>query len=262
MYLNSKTIQSILRYIELVLYKTYADLRAETERTYLGFLWWIFEPIMYMTVFYVVFGVFMGHKTDHFVQFLLIGLTIWQWMKSCLSHGSESILASRGLMQHIHLPKVIFPTVLILTDTVKFIFIFTLLLCYLWLSGFPVGIEYLALPVVLLVQLLFIMAITYLLAAVVPFLPDLRFVVDNVLHAIFFASGIFFSAQAIPQNYHFYFYLNPMARLIEDYRRILMYNQWPNWENLLIVSIIAILGIILGVGLIRRFEYIYPKVTM
>ena len=70
---NKKKLANLARYIELILYKTYADLRAETERTYLGFLWWIFEPVLYMTVFYVFFGLLLGHKTDDFVPFLLIG---------------------------------------------------------------------------------------------------------------------------------------------------------------------------------------------
>ncbi len=255
------TFEQIMRYTDLILYKTYADLRAETERTYLGFLWWIFEPVMYMSVFFVVFSIFMGHKTDNFVPFLLVGLTIWQWMKSCLSHGSESILGYRGLMQYVSLPKVIFPIILILTDTVKFIFIFTLLLGFLWLSGFSITQSYLALPILLIVELLFTTAITLFLAAIIPFFPDLRFVVENVLTAIFFGSGIFFSVSSIPPQYHFYFYLNPMANLIEDFRNVLMYNIFPDWHSLLVIGIISILGIWFSVYLISRFEYIYPRIT-
>jgi lipopolysaccharide transport system permease protein len=259
---NKQKLDLFFRYVELILYKTYADLRAETERTYLGFLWWVFEPIMYMTVFYIVFGVFMGHQTDHFVPFLLIGLTIWQWMKSCLSHGSESILIYRGLMQHVHLPKVIFPFILILTDTAKFIFVFSLLLIYLWISGFSITLSYLALPIVLLVELLFIIAMTFFLAAIVPFLPDLRFVVENLLQAIFFGSGIFFASSTIPQHYHFYYYLNPMASIIEASRNILMYNTWPDWQSLFIIGFLSMIGIYLAVHLIAHFEYIYPKITL
>jgi lipopolysaccharide transport system permease protein len=249
-------------YINLIIYKTYADLRAETERTYLGFLWWIFEPIMYMSVFYVVFAVFMGHKTDNFVPFLLIGLVVWQWMKSCLSHGSESILAYRGLMQHVHLPKVIFPLILILTDTVKFIFIFSILLLYLWISGFGIGWAYLALPLVLLVELLFIMALTFFLAALVPFLPDLRFVVENVMQAVFFGSGIFFAASSIPEQYQFYFYLNPMVSIIESFRDILMYNTIPNLNMLILLGFISLIWLWFSVRLIAYFEYTYPKITI
>lgn len=255
-------LSKLSRYSELVLYKTYADLRAETERTYLGFMWWIIEPIMHMLVFYVVFAVFLGHQQDNFVPFLLVGLAIWQWLVSCITHGSESILGYRSLMQQVHLPKVIFPIILILTDSSKFVFIFVVLLFYLWLSGFGITDKYLALPVLLLTQLLFITAITFFLAALVPFLPDLRFVVEKVLHATFFASGIFFEASFIPEQYRFYFYLNPMASIIEGYRNILMNNQWPKWEWILIIAVLSLIGTVLSMLLIRHFEYTYPKVTV
>lgn len=250
----------LVRYSELILYKTYADLKAETQRTYLGFLWWIFEPIMYMTVFYIFFGILLGRKTDDFVPFLLVGLTAWQWFKSCLSHGAETILGAHHLMRQVYLPKVIFPIILILTDTVKFSFIFVLLLIFLWFYGYAVSLSYFALPLVLIVQLLFTTALTFVLAAIVPFLPDLRFVVENLLIAVFFMSGIILKAEAVPEIYRDYYYLNPIVNIIESYRHILMHQIWPDWSALLTIGLLSGLGIWLGTRLIARFEYIYPKV--
>jgi lipopolysaccharide transport system permease protein len=260
--LNYNRLEILIRYIELILYKTYADLKAETKRTYLGFLWWIFEPVLYMTVFYIFFGLLLGHSTDDFVPFLLIGLTIWQWFKSCLSHGSETILGGQGLMQQVHLPKIIFPIILILKDTVKFFFIFVLLLAFLWFYGFNIGLSYLALPLLLMIQLLFTTALTFFLAAIVPFLPDLRFVVENVLLAVFFMSGIVIKADTIPEAYRSYYYLNPMVNLIEDYRNILMFNQWPHGFTLLFIGFISLIGIWLSIRLIAYFEYLYPKINL
>ncbi len=257
---NQNHSENLFRYIELILYKTYADLKAETQRTYLGFLWWIFEPIMYMGVFYVFFGLLLGRNTDNFVPFLLIGLTAWQWFKSCLSHGAETILGAHHLMQQVYLPKVIFPIILILTDTVKFIFIFILLLIFLWLYGYQIGLSYFALPLVLIVQLLFTATLSFLLAAIVPFIPDLRFVVENLLIAVFFMSGIIIKADAVPEIYRNYYYLNPIVNIIESYRNILMHNIWPNWSALLIIGMISLVGIWLATRLIAHFEYIYPKI--
>jgi len=257
--MNNK-LEIFIRYSELIFYKTYADLRAETERTYLGFLWWIFEPLLYMSVFFVVFELLLNRGTKDFVPFLLVGLTIWQWFKSCLSHGSETILAANQLMQHVHLPKVIFPIILIFTDTVKFIFIFTLLLIFLWFYGYGIGLHYLALPAVLITQLLLTTALVFFLAAIVPFLPDLRYVVENLLMAVFFMSGIFLASESVPEAYRGYYYLNPMVNLIESYRNILMFHEWPSFTALLIISSLSLVGIGLATRLIARFEYVYPKI--
>ncbi|MDM8547028.1 ABC transporter permease [Candidatus Venteria ishoeyi] len=251
------------RYFELVLYKTYADLKAESERTYLGFLWWVFEPILFMGVFYVIFGLLMKRGTEDFVPFLLIGLTTWQWLKSCISHGALSITNGRHLMQRVHLPKVIFPIVVILTDSVKFVFIFVLLLIFLWLSGYTPNLNYWALPLVLFTQLLVIIAVTLLEAAIVPFVPDLRFVIETVLHALFFLTGIFFNAaDIVPEEFKFYFYLNPMANLIEDYRNILMYDRLPDFSSLAVIAACSLFTIWLAVRIIKRYEYVYPRISI
>ncbi|MCK5718386.1 MAG: ABC transporter permease [Thiomargarita sp.] len=256
----AEKLNFLLRYIELILYKTYADLKAETERTYLGFLWWIFEPILYMSVFYIFFGILLGQSTTDYVPFLLIGLTAWQWLKSCLSHGAETILGASNLMQQIYLPKVIFPIILILKDTVKFLFILFLLLIFLWIYGYTIGIAYLALPVVLIIQLLFTTALVFFLAAIIPFLPDLRFVVENILLALFFMSGVMVRSDVIPEVYKSFYYLNPIVTIIESYRNILMYNIWPDGSTLFIITIGSLIGIWLSATIIKKFEYIYPKI--
>ena len=43
-------------FIDLVLQKARAGLRAEASRGYLGVLWWVIEPVIYMGVFYTVFA--------------------------------------------------------------------------------------------------------------------------------------------------------------------------------------------------------------
>ena len=58
------------QYLSLVLYKTYAELRAESARTYIGFLWWIIEPIADMATYYLVFAVLLRNRTEDFVPFL------------------------------------------------------------------------------------------------------------------------------------------------------------------------------------------------
>lgn len=248
-----------MRYLELIWYKTYADLKAERERTYLGFLWWMFAPLMNMGVFYIFFVLLLGHRSDDFVPFLLIGLTVWQWLKSCLTHGSETILGAQPLMQQVHLPKVIFPIILILTDSVKFLFIFGLLLIFLWSYGFGVGWAYLALPFVLGVQLLLITALTFWLAAIVPFVPDVRFVLEEVLLAVFFVSGVIVKGDIVPVGYRDFYYWNPVVTLVESYRGVLMDGVWPPMMRLMWIGLGSLIGVGLGVGLISRFEYLYPK---
>jgi lipopolysaccharide transport system permease protein len=246
---------------DLIFYKTLADLRAEAAKTYIGFVWWVLDPLIFMAIFYVVFGLLLKRATPDFVPFLLIGLVAWRWFQNTIAHGATAILGGRGLMQQVYVPKVIFPLVVILTDLVKFSVVLALLLVYLWWAGFGVGWTYLALPVLLLTHFLLILGLTLLVAAIVPFAPDLRFLVEHTLQIAFFLSGIFFAGSTIPEPYQPYFYLNPMAHLIEAYRDILLYQTWP---NALALGAIALLGLGLSLTayqILARNDHLYPKLA-
>jgi lipopolysaccharide transport system permease protein len=250
------------RYLDLIAYKTYADLRAESERTYIGFLWWIIEPIISMVIYYLVFGLILTTEIADFVPFLFIGLIPWRWLSSSVGHAGNSLLASRGLMQLVYLPKILFPVISVLTDTVKFFFVFLVLLVFLWIYGAPVGLPYLSLPLILIVHFLLIAAASVLVAAVVPFLPDLRHFVDHALRLLFFVSGVFWSISAVSNDDHrFWLRLNPMAALIEAYRDVLLYDQWPRGSYLAGIAVFALLGLYGGVRLIARNNWVYPKLV-
>jgi len=249
------------RFRELIIYKTYSGLRAEAARNYLSFLWWVLEPILSMVVYYLVFGLLFQGRTEHFVPFLLIGLVAWQWFANSINHGMSAIHGGGGLMTQVDLPKEIFPTIEIAMDLVKFAFVLALLLLFLWIYGFEVSTAYLALPVVILLELMLVITFSYLAAAIVPFFPDIKFLIAVLLQLAFFLSGIFFSGDSIPVQYQSYFYLNPMANIIEAYRDILMHGVWPDWSTLFKVGLFSLIGVYSTQLLIRRFDHIYPRIV-
>ena len=62
----------------LIIQKAIADLISEARRGYIGILWWIIEPIIYMLVFYIIFVVVFDRGGEDRVAFLLTGLVIWK----------------------------------------------------------------------------------------------------------------------------------------------------------------------------------------
>lgn len=246
---------------DLLVYKTFADLRAEAAKTYVNYLWWVLEPLLSMLVFYLVFGLLFQRGGGDFVAFLLIGLVAWNWYRQTLSHAGMTIVNNRALMNQVHVPKLLFPLVTLLTDLTKFLVVLAVLLVFLWGSGHGLGWSYLALPVVLMTQLLLIAALALLLAALVPWLPDLRLVVEQLLHLQFFVSGVFFAASDLPEAYRGWFYLNPMGSLLHDYRLILLEGAWPHWGRL--AAIAAGSALVLGgaVWLLRRWDRLYPRIV-
>jgi len=248
-------------FIDLIALKVQANLRNEVSRYYLNYLWWVIEPTLTMVVFYVVFGIFMKRGTPFFVGFLLVGVTTWMWFARSIQNGAQSILQGKGLMLQVNIHKSFFPLVVIGRDAFKQIFVTSLLLVFLVFYPTPVTVCWLALPLLMFVQLILVAASATFCAAFVPFLPDLHFIIQTGVQLMFFASGIFYDIDAVIAPEHRAFvYLNPMAGLIKNYRNVLIYGQWPDWSYLGLVFLFSVAFFLLSIMIVTYLDYSYPKI--
>jgi lipopolysaccharide transport system permease protein len=265
--LHSETIgfnvhpQKKTRYlIDLVLQEARAGLRAEASRGYLGVLWWGIEPVMYMGVFYFVFAHMYQRGDENYVMFLLTGMVVWKWFQATLNTGANSLMANAGLMNLVYLPKIVFPLTNIAVNTFKFLIVIFLFLIFLIFTDIQPSLTWMLLPVLILTQLLLIMSVTCLLAALTPFFPDLRAILDNILLMLFFLSGVFFDISQLPASIKGYLMLNPMAALITMYRKVLIKGLPPDWNQLMLVVLFSISVMLLAVWIFRHFDRVYPKI--
>lgn len=255
-------MQEKVHYLELIFYKVYADLRSEASRTYVSCLWWLLEPLLYMAGFYFLFAVVLQIRTADFALFLLVGLVVWKWFASGVGHASGSILGNQGLMQQVYLPKIIFPLVVVATDTFKFLLVFMVLLALLLIRGSEPGVEWLALPLIVGVQLLLLSGFAVLAASITPIVPDIRFAIDNLLFLMMCISGVFFGRSDIPEKYRDVFDLNPMASLIQAYRDVLIGAKWPSFSALAAVAAMSAVLLFFACLVVRRYDRSYPRLTV
>ncbi|MEO7431635.1 MAG: ABC transporter permease [Dokdonella sp.] len=247
--------------IELILFSTYAELRAEAARSYLGLIWWVLEPAMMMGAFWLVFDVILHTGGPDYLPFLLIGMTLWQWMKSCITHGGYAIWSNLAMVRQVNLPPIVFPLIAMLSDTVKFMFIFALLVGILWAMGYPPNAAYWALPILFLAIFAAAAGAGFVVASIVPLVPDLRFVIEQVLTVVMFLSGVIFPLAKVPPGLQWLMALNPVAVVMDDARGILMHGQLPNWIGLGKVGAIALAMCAIGSLTVHRLAPRFPKLA-
>lgn len=248
-------------FFSLLTAKAYANLRTEVSRYYLNYFWWVFEPILTMLTFYLVFGIFLSNGTPNYVAFLLTGLVPWQWFANGVTQSSNSIIANRGLMLQVNISKIFFPLEIILRGTFKHLFVLTLLLFFLICYPTPVTVTWIALPVLMFIQLLYIVSIGTFCATIVPFVPDLQFIVSTIVRLGMYASGIFYNIDTVVLPKHrFIMYMNPIGGLIKSYRDILMYAKWPDWTYLGYLTIAGLILLFISTSVLRKFDHVYPRI--
>ncbi len=248
-------------YRELIWYKGMADLHAEAARAYVGFIWWVLEPLLYMSAFYVAFGLGVRNGGVNTLVFLLCGLVPWKWFSSTIKSGSDSIQANGGLIQQVYLPKYVLPWMVVVTNSMKFLIILGLLLV-LVAAVHGVSWSWLALPAVMLVELMLVAALASLAAAVVPLVPDLSLVIDNGILVLMFVSGVFTDVSRLPPTLAHLLAFNPVVQVIAGFRAVLLNDTWPAWGNLAWVALFSVFVYGLALRLLQHFDRIYPKLML
>jgi len=247
-------------YIEFAWYRALAEVRADVSRGFLGLAWWLAEPILYMGVFLLIFGIIFEQREENYVSFLLCGLVIWKWFDSSLKNSATSIQYNMSLIYQVYLPKVVFPVIAILTSTMRFALVFIVFLLFLLIIGTPITSAWFTdLPFLLLLQLALMLGLGMMLSAIVPFVPDVKFLLDNGMMLLFFLSGIFFRFNAVPERIRAYFDLNPVAVLIRSYREVLISGKHLDWGTLSTVIIMALCFLLIGGLQLWKWDRLYAK---
>lgn len=254
---------TFLHFFELIKVKIIFNLKAESGKSYLSYGWWLLEPILHMSVYYVVFGILLNRGMPNFVAFLLCGLIPWLWFSKTINNATASIIQGKVLMNQVSLPKIFFPLVVIGQDLVKQVFVVVLLLTFLYFYGITPSKTWLWLPLVLFVQLLLTVPLTFLVAGIVPFIPDFRHIIGTGLQLLMFSSGIFYSySQVLLPEHQKLFLFNPIANLIENYRTILINGGDPDLVSLFIISVFSILITIIALFIYKKLDSVYPRIVI
>ena len=88
-------------------------LRADAARYFLGYLWWVLEPLLFVGVFYVVFEVILHSGRADFLVFLMCGKLVFIWFSKSVNQAANSITANKGLIGRINVTKTLFPLAVI-----------------------------------------------------------------------------------------------------------------------------------------------------
>lgn len=249
--------------LEVFFTKLVFNLKSEASQTYLGFIWWILEPAMIVAVFYLVFATFLANGTPDFVIMLVCGQIPFAWFSRSVSNSSASIINGHGLINQIAIPKPFFPMLDVFQDGLKQAVVFTLMLLFIMFYGMEVSWVWLSLILIILTQFLLIIAISLLVAAITPFLPDFKYLIGTAMLALMFGSGIFYSYKEVllPQHQQL-FLMNPIANLIRNYRMVLMENTLPDWLALGYICLGSITLIFIMTVYYNKTDTIYARLTI
>jgi lipopolysaccharide transport system permease protein len=165
-----------------------------------------------------------------------------------------------GLMSQVYVPKYAFPLMAVVFMLFKHLFVIAVLVGLLFILEDP-GITWFFYLLIFFVQFILILGLAFIVAAVVPLIPDLMLVIPPLLRLTMFLSGVFYSQAMIPAEYVPYFRYNPMAGLIMEYRKVMLLDQLPDFVYLFKIMLVSLAIIAFGLWLLKKLDRVYPRLT-
>lgn len=191
------------------------DLKITYGRYILSYGWTLLEPLLFTLVFYLVFVVLRGDPDENLPLNIMIGILFFSCFSKIVMQGTQQLMKNSMFIQNTALPR----EILLFKVTG-----FQIIRLALSLIIVPVGMILLSLHFSLSILMLLIAiagiallahSISMISSIVNIYIPDTYILIEVALRALFFLSGVFYSASHMPDKYLEYHMLNPVAVYIE-----------------------------------------------
>lgn len=241
------SLKEIFDYKEMIFSLVKRDLRGRYKGSVLGFLWTFLNPLLQLIVYTFVFSVVMRAGVEDYYLFLFVALVPWTFFASSVSGGASCIVGQKDLVNKIYFPREVLPIAHVLSQLVNMLLTFIVVIAVLLISGKGINLyAWLALPIVILQETLLAFGLTMLFSSVAVFFRDTQYIIGIVIMAWQFISPVMYSTNQVPEQLRGIFNLNPMTPIIEAYRDIFYYKQFPDMQNFILGTIMGIAMLIIG----------------
>jgi lipopolysaccharide transport system permease protein len=247
-------MQRLWNYRHLTFKLAISEFKLRYKNSILGFFWSLAEPLLMLTVLYVVFTNLMQVNVEHYQLFLLMGIISWNMLSRGTTMSLNCILGRASLVQKIYFPR----EVLVISSCIT-AFLMTLLELVVFgafMAAFNVipGITILFSPFVLFIEFILILGISFGLAAINVYYRDVQYIWAVFLQAGFFAAPIIYPISIIPGNYIWLIRLNPMTRIIDMLRGSVIYSVTPVLFDWIFITMAAVSLLAVGYLIFQRLE--------
>jgi len=247
------SFKQLWQYRRLMMALVGRHLRARYRGSALGFIWSFLNPLFLIAVYSLVFRYYVRFDAvENYALFLFAGLMPWIWFSSGLLEATSSISAGGSLITKAMFPPQVLPTVAVITNLVHFLFAIPLLLGVMLICGVTPGYSLLLLPVIIVIQTIFMLGLAFAFSALNVFYRDVQHILGNVLTLWFFLCPILYPVDVVPEKFRFTLLLNPMSYVVSVYQDIFVYAELPQWSYIVGPFIASVVVLFFGVVIFEK----------
>jgi ABC-2 type transport system permease protein len=233
------TARDVWAYRELLGQLIRKELKVKYKDSILGFFWTLLRPLLYLLVYAVAIGIFLGsgRVIPQFGIYLFTGLLAWTLFTDIVGGSTGSIVGNAGLVKKVYFPRELFPLAVVGAGVVNFLLQAVILIAaYVATWSFPALGDLWLVPLALIALVLFATGLGLMLAAGNVFLRDITYLVEVGLLLWFWMTPIVYDWTKVRTtlvednalSWLFQIYMaNPMTNIVLAFQRAL----WPGGQT-------------------------------
>ena len=229
------------------------DFKVRYRNMSLGILWSLVNPLVMMGVLTFVFTVVWESPRPNFWLFVLLGIVPYNFFSLAWTTGTTSIADNSGLVKKVPFQRELLPVSVVLANSLHYLIQVVLLLAAVGLVIGP-SLSWLWLPLVVSLQLVFVVGLSLATAALNVYVRDMRYIVESINLVMFWLVPIFYGFDQISPRLAPIYQFNPVAAVVLITRTTLLRSETPDPGTLFKLASVSTATLIFGVLLFRRLR--------
>jgi lipopolysaccharide transport system permease protein len=256
-FLNPATIiESLWANREMIWQFTRREVEGRYRGSFLGLFWSLVNPLVQLSIYTFIFGVVLKSRwaksnADNLADFALVlfcGIIPFTIFSECTTRASSLVISVPNYVKKVVFPLEILPLSVLGSAVFHSLVSLGVLLVGILSVHRTVNLTLLLVPLVMLPLLMLCLGLSWFLAGLGVFIRDVNQTVVLLVQMLFFLTPIFYSVEAVPASFRPLIHLNPLTSIVENFRRVLLWDKPPNWGEFLLWLIFTAIMMILGFG--------------
>jgi len=261
----------------LVGYLVRADLKKKGADTVLGNLWWVIDPLLQMTVYVILVSVIFARSQPDYPLFIFAAILPWKWFSTAVGDATVAVTLQDRLIKQVRFPLLVLPTAAVMAGVANFAFgLIPLFAMLVFLYPERLSTLVVFIPVIAAVQLVFTLAIGFVVSGINVFYRDVGNLSRHVLRLWFYLSPALYGPATVhklasghPTIFRI-IELNPFYTLFTAYRNVIYGTETPDggstlpippdWGGLAGLLVASLVLLALATIFFKRLEPTFAKV--
>lgn len=247
---------------ELLYVLTQREIKVRYKQSALGILWAVIQPLSTMLVFTFFFGRLAAIPSDGipYSLFAYAGLVPWTFFSNAVTASANSLVGNSSLITKVYFPRMIIPLAAVGAGLVDFGISFGLLLLFIFYYGTGFSLNFLMLPVLVLLTALLAAGFGMWMAALNVKYRDIRHAMPFFIQLWMFVTPIIYPSSFVPDKWRWILMFNPLTGLIEGYRSALFGKSF-DLTGLATSTVIILFILIYSLNRFRKLERSFADIV-